>query len=271
MFPSKLSAASFAVVVSMIAAGCGGDDPVSTADDGTEMELVDDAAMDDDDAMSDGMDMEEGDAEEHDHEAGVTTEWPSEFDVPTVNLDAVAEEGGVVELSIGITGFSIVSGDIGDVGTNEGHVHVYVDGVDMGMFFESDVRLTGVAPGPHQLMVELSAADHSVLAVEGSPLRYMSEIVVPGEVVEADVVIDVVIDESGDVGDVIETEASIGDLVEIRVESAILDELHVHAYDHTLDVGAGDVAVLRFEALIPGVFEVELEGSGRLVIQLTVS
>ncbi len=282
MFPKKISLSSLVLAVALVAAACGSDDPVATDDSGTDMELVDDASMDGDemddhdaDAMDDhdmdDQDMEEGDSHEHDHEDGVTSEWPSEFDVPTVNVDAVAEEGGVVELSIGITGFSIVSGDTSDAGATEGHVHVYVDGVDLGMFFESDVRLTGVSPGPHQLMVELAAVDHSVLAVDGSPLRYMSEIVVPGEVVEADVVIDVVIDESGAVDELIEAEASIGDLVEIRVESAVSEELHVHAYDHVLDVGGDGVAVLRFEAEIPGVFEVELEGSGRQVIQLTVS
>jgi len=284
MFPRKSSIASIALVSALIAAGCGGDDPVADSGADTEMELVDDGAISDDgvddadqaegddhidDADMDDADTAEGD--DHDHEEGITTEWPAEFDVPMVDLDAVVEEGGVVELSIGFTGFTLVSGDIDEVGANEGHVHVFVDGVDMGMFFQNEVRLTGVSPGTHQLMVELSAADHSVFVVDDSPLRYMSEIVVPGETEQADVIIDVVIDASGGVDGVIEVDASIGDMVEIRVDSAVDEELHVHAYDHTLEVGGDSIAVLRFEALIPGVFEVELEGSGRQVIQLTVS
>jgi len=292
MFPKKTSIAAVALVSALIAAGCGGDDPVADSNSDTEMDLLDDAddhtdaddadadehADDDADAdehADDDADADEhaddADADDHDHDEVVTTEWPSEFDVPVVAMDAVAEAGGVVELSIGITGFNFVSDDIDDAGANEGHVHVFVDGVDLGMFFQNDVRLTGVAPGAHELVVELSAADHSVFAVGDSPLRYSSEIIVPGEIEQADVVIEVVIDASGGVDGVIEVDASIGDMVEIRVDSAVVEELHVHAYDHTLDVGDGNVAVLRFEALIPGVFEVELEGSGRQVIQLTVS
>ena len=69
MFPSKTSIASVALIASLIAAGCGSDDPVADASTDTEMELVDDAAMPGDDM--DDADMAEGDDHDHEHEEGV--------------------------------------------------------------------------------------------------------------------------------------------------------------------------------------------------------
>ncbi len=263
----------FAALISLafIAGGCGSDDPTSSADG--DMDMDEDSDMDDMDMGddSDMGDMDMGDDEGHSHDEVVLSDWPTDFEKPTVDLEASAMEGGHVELSIDIAGFNIVSGDTEGAAANEGHVHVYVDGVELGMFFSNDVSLTGVSPGPHQLMVELSAMDHTVLAVDGSPMRYMTEVVVPGDIEEADVTITISIDEGGATGGVHQAEASVGDLVEIVIDAAIDEELHVHTYDHTAELVAGHTAVLRFEADIPGVFEVELEGLGVLVIELTVS
>ncbi len=266
--------------VTLLSAACGSDDPAGSNRTSTEMEMSDgdsdgdDMGHDTDHDMAGDESMDEGNGDDHDHAHGdeaVLTEWPAELDQPSVTLDARAEVGGVVELSIAITGFDIVSGDIADPAPNMGHVHVYVDGVDQGMFFDHDIRLTGVPAGEHQLMIELSAVDHSVFALDGTPMRFMATIDVPGEVEEADVTITVAIDESGGIDRLVEAEASIGDLVEITVTSQVDEELHVHAYDHVAELIAGQTAVLRFEAEIPGVFEIELEGSGLQVIELTVS
>ena len=63
---------------------------------------------------------------------------------------------------------------------------------------------------------------------------------------------------------------AVGDTVTIRVSGNSADEVHVHGYDlfvHLVD-GAGE---LTFEAFIPGVFEIELEGSHTLLVRLEVS
>lgn len=62
----------------------------------------------------------------------------------------------------------------------------------------------------------------------------------------------------------------IGETVTLRVDGNTSDEVHIHGYDlHIhLDEGQGR---LTFEALIPGVFEVELERTHTLVLQLEVS
>ncbi len=56
----------------------------------------------------------------------------------------------------------------------------------------------------------------------------------------------------------------------VRVTSDVADEVHVHGYDERADVAAGGTAELSFTAGIPGVFEVELQGSGREILKLQV-
>ena len=46
---------------------------------------------------------------------------------------------------------------------------------------------------------------------------------------------------------------------------------HAHGYDIFLDLIAGQEDVLRFTANVPGIFEVELEGTGLLLLELEVS
>ena len=55
------------------------------------------------------------------------------------------------------------------------------------------------------------------------------------------------------------------------VTSDTAEEVHVHGYDILKAVSGGHPAHFAFTAEIPGVFEVELEGSGRLLLQLEIS
>ena len=63
---------------------------------------------------------------------------------------------------------------------------------------------------------------------------------------------------------------ALGDTVTIRVSGNTDDEVHVHGYDLFLELEGGD-GELTFEASIPGVFEIELEGSHTLLVRLEVS
>ena len=83
-------------------------------------------------------------------------------------------------------------------------------------------------------------------------------------------VIDLMITDGSVVGGVRRESVRIGETVTLRVDGNTSDEVHVHGYDlyiH-LDKGQGQ---LTFEASIPGVFEVELERTHTLVLQLEVS
>ena len=73
---------------------------------------------------------------------------------------------------------------------------------------------------------------------------------------------------SGDTGRV---PVPAGDQVTLAVTSDVADEVHVHGYDLTAELTPGAPAELSFAATIPGVFEVELHGSGEVLYQLRVS
>ena len=62
--------------------------------------------------------------------------------------------------------------------------------------------------------------------------------------------------------------APVNQPVTIRVTSDVADEVHVHGYDKRVDVASGRTAELTFVANIPGVFEVELERSRKLLFTL---
>lgn len=69
-----------------------------------------------------------------------------------------------------------------------------------------------------------------------------------------------------------ETELDVteGDTVRFRVRSDTADHVHVHGYDLFKDVPAGETVTMRFKADITGVFEIELEDTGRPLARLKV-
>ena len=62
----------------------------------------------------------------------------------------------------------------------------------------------------------------------------------------------------------------LGQKVRVQVEADRAEEVHVHGYDLKGDVAPGKPAVIDFTANVPGVFEVELEGSGLKLFELHV-
>ena len=76
-------------------------------------------------------------------------------------------------------------------------------------------------------------------------------------------------DEGGLVGGVRRESVDLGAKVTMIVEGNTDEQVHVHGYE--LYIEPGGPSALKCDALIPGRFEVELEQSGRLLIELTVS
>lgn len=71
-------------------------------------------------------------------------------------------------------------------------------------------------------------------------------------------------------GGVTKLNATQGDTVTFRVESDTDEEVHVHGYDLKYDVAAGETKSISFEAGLTGIFEIEFEGSGEQIGELTV-
>ena len=77
------------------------------------------------------------------------------------------------------------------------------------------------------------------------------------------------IEDGGLVGGVRRESVELGESVVVRVEGDVREQVHVHGYDLYIEPD-GD-SRLTFVALIPGRFEIELEQSGQLLVELTVS
>jgi hypothetical protein len=76
--------------------------------------------------------------------------------------------------------------------------------------------------------------------------------------------------EDGEVTGPGEVEVTQGERVRIVVKADVSDEVHVHGYDLTADVSPQESAAIVFRADAPGVYEVELESAGLLLLELSV-
>jgi hypothetical protein len=75
----------------------------------------------------------------------------------------------------------------------------------------------------------------------------------------------------GDVVGGVRTEVvALDEAVRIEVSGDTEDDVHVHTYDLFGEVAPGEAAVIEFVADIPGIHEVELEGSHRVILELQV-
>ncbi|MCD2195154.1 hypothetical protein LQ327_17440 [Actinomycetospora endophytica] len=72
-------------------------------------------------------------------------------------------------------------------------------------------------------------------------------------------------------GDTGRVQVARGSTVTLEVTSDVADQVHVHGYDKEENIPAGGTATVRFVADIPGVFETELHGSDKQLLQLEVS
>ena len=71
-------------------------------------------------------------------------------------------------------------------------------------------------------------------------------------------------------GGIVRAKVKQGDRAAIVVTSDVADEVHLHGYDVSRPVSAGETVRLPFRATIPGRFEVELEERGIPIAELTV-
>jgi heme/copper-type cytochrome/quinol oxidase subunit 2 len=72
---------------------------------------------------------------------------------------------------------------------------------------------------------------------------------------------------TGDTGRVV---VEAGRPVTLTVTSDVADEAHLHGYDLETELTPGQAAELRFDATIPGVFELELHEAGTVLLTLQV-
>ena len=61
-----------------------------------------------------------------------------------------------------------------------------------------------------------------------------------------------------------------GNRVDLKVTSDVSDEVHVHGYDRFTDLKADATTTLSFKASKAGLYEVEAEEAGTVLVQLLV-
>lgn len=283
-----------ATALVFLGAACG-DDSASTSPDTPAPSST--AAVESDTTTTAPSGHLETDGGRHTHGAATT---PAVEPYPSVSVRILEDPSGGWLLHSVPANFRLAPENVSTEHIDgEGHMHLYVDGVKIMRLYGEWHQLPPLAAGVHEIRVELSSNDHSAMAINGTIVDDTATL----EVSAAEATL--ATDDTGSVGhdmsgmepeeggsmDEMESQQTISvDIVggepvgghqrvdvglnsevAILVTSDTSEEVHVHGYDILHPVAVGQPLEFSFLAEIPGVFEVELEGSGRLLLQLTVS
>ena len=242
----------------------------------------------------------DGHAMGHDHVEPREAQEPR----PSVTAELVDDPAGGWSLHAVPSNFRLAPENAsGDHVDGEGHMHLYINGEKVARVYETWYQMPPLPAGTHEITVALQTNDHAPItaggtavettitlevsedeatmtaggdgghdhgdeaghAAAGAPTQYDADI--------ADAVQTIRVDVAGGApeGGVRRVEAELGSVVALMVTSDIAEEVHVHGYDILRGLSEGNPAHFAFTASIPGVFEVEFEGSGRLLLQLEIS
>ena len=245
-----------------------------------------------------------GHAMDHDHTEPRAASEP----YPAVSVELVDDPAGGWSLHAVPSNFRLAPENAsGDHVDGEGHMHLYINGDKVARLYETWSQLPPLATGTHEIKVDLRTNDHAPLTVNGLPVETAVTLEVSEATMQtshehttddghdhshdhdhdygsagaptqydadvADAAQTIMVSAVGGApeGGVQRVQADIGSVVALMVTSDIAEEVHVHGYDILRAVSDGHPAHFAFNAEIPGVFEVEFEGSGRLLLQLQVS
>ena len=111
-----------------------------------------------------------------------TLEISGETGIPEITLNvSAADEGGLlVEYAVENFTFSTMNAN-GPHVEGEGHAHILVDGGVAAMVFGDPVRLPDIAPGEHEIALQLNANSHEILTLDGQPLTTSVMVTVEGD------------------------------------------------------------------------------------------
>ncbi len=238
----------------------------------------------------------------HGHGHGETALIEATEPLPTLALEVIPDPAGGWTLHAVPTNFRLAPENVStDHVDGEGHMHLYIDGEKVTRLYGDWLQLPALAPGHHDIRVELSANDHSVVAVDGVAVDATVMVMVEGADESGDAESSAGHDHSADTGstgeptrfdadvaDAVQTieialvggqpeggaekvKVDAGSVVAFLLTSDTDDTVHVHGYDILRTVSASGSAHFAFTAEIPGVFEVELEGSHQLILELEIS
>ncbi len=197
---------------------------------------------------------------------------PLEAD-PNMEIALSVEEDPVGGLNVFVdtAGFSWAPERAGrDLVPGEGHAHLYVDERKIGRMYGPAVYLGPLDAGSSTITVSLHGNNHAPYVINGKPVADAVTVDVPGEASRATKTLALEIRGGEVVGGVQRVEAALGDTLELVVFSDQAERLHIHGYDITTELVANTKTSVAMVANIPGMFEVELEESGLLLLYFTV-
>ena len=113
-----------------------------------------------------GGDTAAANGEHHDH--GSSVEVAEGVPVPTIAIEVTEDPVEGWNLRVVTTDFQIVPENVSTAHIDgEGHMHIYIDGEKVSRLYGEWHHIGPLAPGEHEVRVELSANDHSAMAVDG--------------------------------------------------------------------------------------------------------
>ncbi len=226
---------------------------------------------------------------DHDHSTTNTTETENGHDhhtlmevdyepVPTIELKTHLDPKSGINLEVITTGFELAPERASTEPTNgEGHFHIYVDGVKLRRLYAHWAHVDLKTPGEYEIRVELSANNHSPLAVNGKRLDATAMVTIPDTGNSTDqtqtgegTTIEVEVAGGKPVSGVKRHRIEVGSTVTITVNGDTNDELHIHGYDLEVGFSPNQPGSITFEADIPGIFEAETHHHGDPVMELEV-
>jgi len=191
-------------------------------------------------------------------------EVPASEPTPTVSLQATPDTVSGWNLHITTTNFNFDPVNAGGKAlVGRGHAHVFVDGVKVGRAYGDWYYLSALKPGTHSIRVDLVTNDHRDLQVGGVHVQASADVVQPevgapnADAKQFELVVKdkKVVSGSGDI------KVAMGDMVSVTVTNDTDEEVHLHAYDVSIELRAGVPGTLTFMATASGRFPIELEGS----------
>lgn len=91
--------------------------------------------------------------------------------IPSVEVSISADSKSGWNLKADVENFVLAPQSVSTENVEgEGHMHLYVDGVKITRMYDEWHHIDGLSEGRHEIRVELSANDHSVLTANGVPI-----------------------------------------------------------------------------------------------------
>ena len=245
------------------------------------------------------------------HEGDHEVMQPAVEPYPSVNLEIIDDPAGGWSLRAVPANFRLAPDHVsGEHVDGEGHMYLYINGVRAARLYETWNQMPPLPAGTHEISVGLSTNDYRAVVIDGWPVVATTTLEVSedeatmqahehdtgvssdhdhshdegdghatsgaptrydADITDATQTITVEVVDGAPVGGLQRVEVDLGSVVALMVTSDTAEEVHVHGYDILRAVSDGHPAHFAFDASIPGVFEVELEGSGRLLLQLEIS